>query len=175
MGRAERSQAPSGRRWRRCWTAAGLIAVLLAGVAAASVATPASASTPRCDNWARVVSGAELPQEEVYLPAANDGWGTWKCISRSGDHNPGVAELQRGLNWCYGNSRGVNLGVSLAVDGDFGPATKAAVAKVQKFHKIPADGVYGPQTAAKIWHRGLMRTPYGYFITCVTTAEAGVR
>jgi hypothetical protein len=157
--------------------AAGLLATLAASsVTAAVISTPASASTPRCDNWAMVVSGAQMPQAEIYLPAANGGWGTWRCLLRYGDHNPAVSELQRGLNWCYGTAnRGANLGISLAVDGDLGPATKAALVKVQKHHKITADGVYGPQTAATIWHRGKVATPYGFYIACITTSDAGVR
>lgn len=164
----------NGSRRHRVGAAAGLLALLLSSIAVGLTATPASAATPRCDNWARVTSGADAPQMELYLPASGGGWGTWKCLSQPGDHNPAVSELQRGLNYCYGNARGANLGISLTVDGEFGPATKAALVKVQKFHHIYADGIYGPQTAATIWHRGLVRSPYGYFIACLTTTDAGL-
>jgi murein L,D-transpeptidase YcbB/YkuD len=48
-----------------------------------------------------------------------------------------VAELQAYLN---------GHGGALALDGDFGPATEAAVRSFQKAKGIKVDGVVGPQT-----------------------------
>ncbi|GAB4054852.1 peptidoglycan-binding domain-containing protein [Catellatospora paridis] len=66
----------------------------------------------------------------------------------------GVDTLQKALNFCYssadhsGDLNAVNLGFApLAVDGIYGPKTKAAVTAVQRNHRIKIDGVYGPQTA----------------------------
>jgi murein L,D-transpeptidase YcbB/YkuD len=41
-------------------------------------------------------------------------------------------------------------GVPLKVDGDFGAKTEAALKSVQAKIGVPADGVYGPSTRAKL-------------------------
>ena len=120
---------------------------------------------------------AAFPQpstQDINLPAANDGWGTWKCLMSHGDNNKGVAEMQRALNLCYGTTRGVNLGISLTVDGSFGPKTKAALVKVQQYLKIGADGIYGPQTAGASLHRAYSQTPYGWYWTCIKPSDVGL-
>jgi peptidoglycan hydrolase-like protein with peptidoglycan-binding domain len=58
-------------------------------------------------------------------------------ILREGDTGPAVAELQRLLN-----AHGANI----PVDGDFGPATMAALLAFQRAQGLVADGVAGPQT-----------------------------
>jgi Putative peptidoglycan binding domain len=55
-----------------------------------------------------------------------------------GDHAASIKSLQRAIRACYHSN--------LAVDGRYGPKTRAAVIGVQRFHRITADGVYGPQT-----------------------------
>ena len=55
-----------------------------------------------------------------------------------GDKGPAVARLQQQLS-----AAGFNPG---AADGDFGPATKAAVTAFQKDRGLVADGVVGPAT-----------------------------
>lgn len=58
-------------------------------------------------------------------------------ILTEGDTGPAVTTLQTRLNvW----------GATLTVDGDFGPATLAAVKAFQTAQKLTVDGVVGPQT-----------------------------
>jgi peptidoglycan hydrolase-like protein with peptidoglycan-binding domain len=61
-------------------------------------------------------------------------------ILRQGSKGNAVKTLQQDLNKAMGSQ--------LEVDGDFGPATKAAVEAFQRKHGLTADGEYGPQSAA---------------------------
>lgn len=67
--------------------------------------------------------------DEVTSPA--------KGMLRSGSLGTGVREVQTLLQ---------RAGYSLAVDGDFGPATKKAVIAFQRDRNLEADGVVGPKT-----------------------------
>ena len=58
-----------------------------------------------------------------------------------GQHNGCVTELQELLN---------KHGAHLGVDGDFGPATLAAVKSYQSGHGLSVDGIVGPKTKASL-------------------------
>lgn len=60
---------------------------------------------------------------------------------RQGAEGPAVRELQTVLR---------QLGQEVAVDGDFGPRTRAAVAAFQRAKGLSPDGVVGPRTLAAI-------------------------
>ncbi|MBS2531414.1 C40 family peptidase [Catenulispora sp. NF23] len=59
----------------------------------------------------------------------------------SGQHSGCVTELQELLN---------KNGAHIAVDGDFGPATLAAVKSYQSGHGLSVDGIVGPDTKAAL-------------------------
>lgn len=62
-----------------------------------------------------------------------------KRALREGDNGEAVKALQNALR---------RAGHELVVDGDFGPATRAAVERFQAASRIAADGYVGPVTAA---------------------------
>lgn len=61
---------------------------------------------------------------------------------REGDRGFQVKRAQRLLN--------EKPGIQISTDGIFGPETKAAVVKLQRRRKIPANGVIGPKTWAAL-------------------------
>jgi len=77
-----------------------------------------------------------------------------------GDTGPAVQTLQTRLNvW----------GASLTVDGDFGPATLAAVKAFQTQQNLTVDGIVGPQTwAALNQNPGTYPAPTGLAVGSVT-------
>lgn len=62
-------------------------------------------------------------------------------ILRIGSTGLSVSELQQNLR---------RLGFHLFVDGDYGPATKAAVMAFQSQQGLTADGIAGPQTQGRV-------------------------
>jgi zinc D-Ala-D-Ala carboxypeptidase len=78
-------------------------------------------------------------------PAAADGCYTWSGTLREGSSGAAVTRLQiRVAGW-------VTSGEVLAIDGQFGPATKRAVTRFQQAYGLAADGIAGPQTFNKIY------------------------
>jgi putative chitinase len=61
-----------------------------------------------------------------------------------GSQGPAVSALQAELNQALGPAD------HIAVDGDFGPRTRAAVEQFQRDHGLVVDGVVGPQTSAAL-------------------------
>ncbi|MEV4350081.1 peptidoglycan DD-metalloendopeptidase family protein [Actinoplanes sp. NPDC049596] len=81
----------------------------------------------------RVGQGQILTSHNGSTPP-NDG------TLRLGSRGAAVRTLQESLNKV--------IRAGLAVDGDFGPATQAAVVAFQRKRGLDPDGVYGPATAA---------------------------
>jgi hypothetical protein len=69
---------------------------------------------------------------------------------RRGSKGEAVADLQRRL---------ARLGYLLRIDGDFGPATAAAVKRFQASRRLKPDGIAGPRTLAALEASAAHRTP----------------
>ena len=85
-----------------------------------------------------VVKGAEPGSVKETKVSSKVAQPTLKVGSKGEE----VKKLQKNLNTLKVTS------TVLAVDGDFGEKTKAAVIKFQKANGLEADGIYGPKTAA---------------------------
>ena len=90
--------------------------------------------------WAEVASGAYLPYLQGGGGGAPGGPASEPTLSE-GATGTAVRTLQSDLNV---------LGYGLAVDGDFGPDTLAAVKAFQRAQSLTVDGVVGPLTWADL-------------------------
>jgi hypothetical protein len=120
--------------WRRIAIVAGaLIVILVAGLAAAGVFT--SSSKPRAldTNPPPTVPTSTTTAAKQHTAAALP-----TATSKPGDTGAQVRALQRALK-----SLGYSVGT---VDGQYGPATKTAVAAFQHTAGLTEDGVFGPKT-----------------------------
>jgi len=83
---------------------------------------------------------AAVPLKSTTPPAAAYGWTRTLSEGMSGND---VRELQiRVAGWAADSASQTHV----AVDGAFGPGTKAAVIRFQRAYGLSADGVVGPQT-----------------------------
>ncbi|AXI85020.1 peptidase M15 [Streptomyces sp. ETH9427] len=95
------------------------IVMLMAGLAAGSLATAGTAHADGCYTWNRTLS--------------------------QGASGADVTQLQIRLSGYPG------YGAVLTVDGQFGPATTAALKRFQSAYGLAADGVAGPNTFSKLY------------------------
>lgn len=88
---------------------------------------------------ARVSGGVIVPP----IPASPDApAGSWNPTLQYGSAGAAVAELQADMNRSFSGYEAMPL----VVDGDFGPATKAAVVEFQRRVHLDPDGIVGPLT-----------------------------
>ena len=114
-----------------------LVATTLMGV---GTAAPASA-TAQCNT----VRQTWLPDGNTLAVPASSTAGS-NCILGWGSSGNGVYWLQYSLNHCYR--------AALITDGKYGPATQAAVMRVQALYGLTQDGVYGPITRNRmLWQK----------------------
>jgi zinc D-Ala-D-Ala carboxypeptidase len=78
-------------------------------------------------------------------PAHADACYTWSGVLAQGSSGEAVRQLQIRVAGYPGS------GAVLGLDGQFGPATKSAVARFQAAYGLTADGVAGPATFAKLY------------------------
>jgi hypothetical protein len=121
---------------RRIATTARTLSAVLTAAGLLAVGTAESASAAPPCNIGLVWQNTFVPGEDSHF--------TPNCLLQQGSTGQAVRQLQQGLNTCYGKG--------LAVDGEYGPLTRAAVRSVQQAVHITADGVYGPQTARATLH-----------------------
>ncbi|MFI0504552.1 D-Ala-D-Ala carboxypeptidase family metallohydrolase [Streptomyces albogriseolus] len=95
------------------------VVMLMAGLAAGSLATAGTAHADGCYTWNRTLS--------------------------QGASGADVTQLQIRLSGYPG------YGAVLAADGEFGPATTAALKRFQSAYGLAADGVAGPNTFSKLY------------------------
>lgn len=141
---ATRLTAPS-RSLRLILVSAIVFVLAAAGLIGTSSEANAAAT---CTNSSRYnisgTRGIEVPS------VGKDSYNT-NCVMGQGAYSHGVWVLQRTLKYCYGKN--------IALDNDFGPATRNALIQVQGSLNIARDGVYGPQTRSAIkWYAATPRT-----------------
>lgn len=78
-------------------------------------------------------------------PAQADACYTWSRVLRNGMSGSDVTQLQKRIAGWMG------YGQNLALDGQFGPATEAALKRFQSGYGLSADGIAGSQTYSKIY------------------------
>lgn len=92
-----------------------------------------------------MTAGLLFAVASVAPPAQADSCYTWDRTLREGSSGSDVAQLQvRVAGWA-------GYGVNMAIDGEFGPRTEAAVKNFQDAYGLADDGVAGPKTYAKIY------------------------
>ncbi|WP_171117335.1 MULTISPECIES: D-Ala-D-Ala carboxypeptidase family metallohydrolase [Streptomyces] len=92
-----------------------------------------------------VMAGAWAGTLATAGSAHADGCYTWNRTLSQGSSGADVTQLQIRLGGYPG------YGAVLAVDGDFGPATEAALKRFQSAYGLAADGVAGPNTFNKLY------------------------
>ena len=133
----------------------------------------------RTHNWAGFARGYNGPNyhrnkyhtklQAAYEAARRDGTGdaapsAGQPLLRMGDRGDAVKTLQRALI--------ETIGAHLEVDGDFGPATKAAVLALQTREGLEADGIVGPDTWAALTDEGGESALDGPLMAAVAAREA---
>ncbi|GAA2349243.1 hypothetical protein GCM10009854_28550 [Saccharopolyspora halophila] len=108
---------------------AGVAVALVAGAAATSFVAPVAVSAP-----------APAAQS-----SAADGCYTWGRTLSRGASGDDVRNLQIRVAGYPGR------GARLAIDGQYGPATEAAVTRFQRAYGLAADGIAGEATFAKLY------------------------
>ena len=91
------------------------------------------------------ITGLTIASTVTASSAQADECYTWSRTLGSGTSGSDVAQLQiRVAGWA-------GYGVNMAIDGDYGAQTAAAVTGFQRAHGLVADGVAGPATYSTIY------------------------
>jgi Putative peptidoglycan binding domain len=117
--------------------AASLLAIVFAILAAAGVFNGKSATPPP----ATVATHPATTAQTATTATTTSTTPAPEQTLKPGDTGAQVKTLQHALT---------TLGYPVTADGDYGPATEAAVVKFQAANKLDQDGVVGPQTLAAL-------------------------
>jgi len=121
---------------RRITLAAAAVLVAASGIAGVTLAAAAPASAQASCTGS---SGyTDVKGYGVLVPTIGNNTHQDNCELGLGNDSQAVVALQETLDGCYGQH--------LAVDGDYGPLTQAAVEVAQRDAHVTVDGIYGPQT-----------------------------
>jgi hypothetical protein len=93
-----------------------------------------------------IYSGAAVIPPPVIVAPVSD-----TVVLEYGATGPAVALLQQGMNRVFPRY----AACLLAIDGDFGPMTEAAVIEFQRRSGLDADGIVGPITRAELAKYGI--------------------
>jgi hypothetical protein len=117
---------------------------------AVAPASPAAAADPVCtQSWQMKSIPTGTYINFVPRPAGTQPNSRFlaDCELRRGNINAAVTGLQLTIVRCYG--------ISISIDGNFGPGTQSAVRTVQGRIGVGVDGIFGPQTLmAMKWIQG---------------------
>lgn len=116
------------------------LAVAAASLIGGLTVTTATASAATSVGWCDGVKAVKLGSSNDYVRQPyHKGTGSRNCTLAEGASGAAVVVLQTALKSC-------NFASNLAIDGDFGPNTKKAVAYAQYKYRIGQDGIYGPES-----------------------------
>ena len=99
--------------------------------------------------------------ENTGIALDNQVWAAQQPVIREGSRGEGVKSFQE----MYNNHAGRNL----AVDGDFGAKTKAAVIEFQQSRGLTADGIVGRQTWTSLYSLATHDIPVTQRISSIFT------
>ncbi|WP_129803574.1 peptidoglycan-binding domain-containing protein [Streptomyces sp. F001] len=126
-----------GQRLRSLLATGTLTAGLLGGAVAVAPSAAAWTYVGHC-SASQTISYTPTSSQLIKVPVTPyNGVNNVRCWMDYGSTGNGVRILQLALQSCYGRS--------IAVDGDFGPATRDALKYAQRQEGITADGLYGEE------------------------------
>lgn len=103
------------------------------------------AALPTCTSWSSYWDDYYTNLVH-HVPTAGRNSGRYDCTLRQGNVSDAVKVLQRALRHCGGYT-------NVAIDGEYGPVTRAAVLDLQRdvndfvgWEMLAEDGIYGPET-----------------------------
>ncbi|MFI7677402.1 peptidoglycan-binding protein [Actinophytocola sp. NPDC049390] len=122
---------------RRLFVTLAVAAAMLTGGVAFTTATASAATSV---GWCDGVKAVKVSTSGHYVRQPyHRATGSRNCTLAEGASGGAVVQLQTALKSC-------NYATNLDIDGDFGPATKKAVAYAQYRRGISSDGIYGPDS-----------------------------